>query len=1029
MRRANTQRRDVVVLRALLFCILLVSGPCAFASDPSLDVSQYAHTAWKIRDGFSEGFITSIAQTPDGYLWLGTEFGLLRFDGVRNVHWQAPPDQPLPSSVIYSLLAARDGTLWIGTAKGLASWKDSKLTQYPELVGQRVANLLEDRAGSVWAGGYGVPTGRLCAIHNESVRCYGEDGRLGPYIVALYNDSKGSIWVGVQNGVWRWKPDPPKFYPLPDEPDSIQSFIESDDGTLLVATRGGIMRLVDGKAGAYPLPGSVPQFQTQRFLRDRDGGLWIGTRERGLVHLHHGRTDVFSQSAGLSGDDIGTLFEDREGNIWVATLDGLDRFRNFAVVTFTASQGLSNAQVGSVLAARDGSVWFGTLRGLNRWSNGQITIPRTGSAKRDGKLNGFNPNSLFQDVRGRVWVSTLNGVGYLENDRFIHSGVPGGNVHGFAEDTRGNLWIAHQDLGLLRMSGGNEVQRIPWATIGHKDPASALAADPLKGGPWIGFYLGGIAYFMDGQVRASYGLSDGLGEGTVNNLRLDPDGTLWAATAGGLSQLKNGRVATLTSKNGLPCDTVHWVIEDDARSFWLYMACGLVRIPRTELEAWAAAVDKDKDAKRTIQATRFDSSDGVRSLAIVGGYRPLVAKSPDGKFWFTGFDGVRVVDPRHLPFNPLPPPVHIEQVIADRKTYDVATATDKHMRLPPLIRDLEIDYTALSLVAPEKVLFRYKLEGWEQDWQDVGNRRQAFYNNFPPRNYRFRVMACNNSSVWNEAGASLDFVVAPAYYQTTWFRLSVVAVFLALLAALYQLRLRYMARHFEVRMEERVRERPRIARDLHDTLLQSFQGVLLRFHTVTYLLPDRPDEARDTLESVIEQAREAITEGRDAVQGLRSLPVINDLARAISAIGEELAAEHAVENRPDFTVDVAGTPRDLAPFPRDEMYRIAIEALRNAFRHANARRIEVEIRYGQRQLRLRVRDNGKGIDPKLLRGHGKEGHYGLTGMHERAKAVGGKLAVWSEHDSGTEAELTVPASIAYAKSPVARRAMFGGKGT
>ncbi len=227
-----------------------------------------------------------------------------------------------------------------------------------------------------------------------------------------------------------------------------------------------------------------------------------------------------------------------------------------------------------------------------------------------------------------------------------------------------------------------------------------------------------------------------------------------------------------------------------------------------------------------------------------------------------------------------------------------------------------------------------------------------------------------------------------------------------------------MARHFEVRMEERVRERTRIARDLHDTLLQSFQGVLLRFHTVTYLLPDRPDEARDTLESVIEQAREAITEGRDAVQGLRSLPVINDLARAISAIGEELAAEHAVENRPDFTVDVAGTPRDLAPFPRDEMYRIAIEAVRNAFRHANARRIEVEIHYDKRQFRLRVRDDGKGIDPKVLRGHGREGHYGLTGMHERAKSVGGKLAVWSEVDSGTEAELTIPASIAYARSAV-----------
>ena len=809
----------------------------------------------------------------------------------------------------------------------------------------------------------------------------------------------------MRNGVWRWKPDPPKFYPLPDEPDSIQSFIESDDGTLLVATRGGIMRLVDGKAGAYPLPGSVPQFQTQRFLRDRDGGLWIGTRERGLVHLHHGRTDVFSQSAGLSGDDVMSLFEDREGNIWVATSDGLDRFRDFAVTTFTGSQGLSNAQVWSVLAARDGSVWFGTLGGLNRWSNGQITIPRTGSAKRDGKLNGFYPNSLFQDVRGRVWVSTLNGVGYLENDRFIHSGVPGGNVHGFAEDTRGNLWIAHQDLGLLRMSGGNEVQRIPWATIGHKDQASALAADPLKGGLWIGFYLGGIAYFMDGQVRASYGLSDGLGEGTVNNLRLDPDGTLWAATAGGLSQLKNGRVATLTSKNGLPCDTVHWVIEDDARSFWLYMACGLVRIPRTELEAWAAAVDKDKDAKRTIQATRFDSSDGVRSPSIPGGYRPLVAKSSDGKLWFLPWDGVSVIDPSHLPFNKLPPPVHVEQFVADRKTYDASG----QVRLPPLIRDLEIDYTALSLVAPEKIRFRYMLEGHDRDWQDVGNRRQAFYNDLPPGTYRFRVMACNNSGVWNEAGTYFDFTIAPAYYQTTCFRVAGMIVFLLVLGGIYHLRLKQVARQVRGRMEERLEERERIARDLHDTLLQSVQGLILKFHAVAKQIPsDEP--AHDALEKTLDHADEVLAEGRDRLRNLR--------ATSIPFGGLPAAFERVAEETPQgadatFKTVVEGRVRELHPMVREECYWIGREAVVNALTHSNGRKVEVEITYDPRQFRLRVRDDGRGIDPEILEEGGRSDHWGLQGMRERAQKIGGQLKLWSRPETGTEVELIIPRASAY----------------
>ncbi len=291
------------------------------------------------------------------------------------------------------------------------------------------------------------------------------------------------------------------------------------------------------------------------------------------------------------------------------------------------------------------------------------------------------------------------------------------------------------------------------------------------------------------------------------------------------------------------------------------------------------------------------------------------------------------------------------------------------------------------------------------------------------------MSACNNSGVWNEAGTSLDFAIAPAYYQTTWFRLSCLGAFLALFGALYQLRLRQVARQFNMRLEERVSERTRIARDFHDTLLQSFQGVLMKFHAVTYMLMDRP-EAQKTLETVIEQARRAITEGRDAVQGLRSSTVVtNDLARAISALGEELAADQTGQNCPEFRVQVEGTPRDLAPLVRDEVHRIASEALRNAFRHARAGRIEVEIRYDQRRLRLRVQDNGKGIDPKVLSGGGRAGHYGLPGMHERAKLVGGKLAVWSEVGSGTEAELTIPASLAYLKSPVASRTMSSGIGS
>src|SRR6266850_886160 len=537
MERAS-RRRIIIAPSILVACTLLAWCPSAFGLNPALDVSQYAHTSWKIRDGFFKGQISSIAQTPDGYLWLGTEFGLLRFDGVRNVPWQ-PADWHPPSSSIMSLLATPDGTLWIGTSKGLLSWKDGKLTEYAELEGQYIFKLLKDHEGTVWASGLATTTGRLCAIRNGSIKCYGEDGALGRGALNLYEDTKGNLWAGVVTGVWRWKPGPPKFYPLAGEPDGIQGLGEDNDGTLLVGWNGRIHRLVDGKTETYPLQGTVGQFTAKRLFRDRDGGLWIGTTDRGLVHVHQGRTDVFAPSDGLSAESVYIIFEDREGNIWVSSVNGLDRFRDFAVATFNVNQGLSSALVGSVLAASDGSVWLSTRGGLDRWNNGQIAT----YDKRDGKLNGQNPQSLFQDSRGRIWVSTIPGFGYLENNRFTPvSGFPGSPVNSIAQDAAGNLWIANEYFGLFQLLQGSVVQQTPWAGLGHKEHCSALAVDPLQGGLWLGFHYGGVAYFRDGRVRASYAAADGLGEGRVNDLRFDQEGTLWAATEGELSRLTDGRI-------------------------------------------------------------------------------------------------------------------------------------------------------------------------------------------------------------------------------------------------------------------------------------------------------------------------------------------------------------------------------------------------------------------------------------------------------------------------------------------------------
>jgi signal transduction histidine kinase len=334
------------------------------------------------------------------------------------------------------------------------------------------------------------------------------------------------------------------------------------------------------------------------------------------------------------------------------------------------------------------------------------------------------------------------------------------------------------------------------------------------------------------------------------------------------------------------------------------------------------------------------------------------------------------------------------------------------VRLPPRIRDLQIDYTALSLTAPEKMQFRVKLEGQEKDWRMPANPRHSHYTNLPPRHYRFRVIASNNSGVWNEQGDMLDFSIAPAFYQTNWFRGLCVAAVLALLWAAYQLRVRQLHQQFEMTLEARVGERTRIARELHDTLLQSFQGILLHLQRLSNRL--QQGEIKRALDSAIDQAAQAIVEGRDAVHGLRASAVeSNDLALAIRTLGEELAAADHLSRRPDFSVRLEGTPQSLHPILRDEVYRVAGEAMRNAFRHAEAQRIEVEIRYDVRQLRVRVRDDGKGIDPKLINADGPEGHFGLHGMRERAKLVGGNLTLWSELDSGTEVELSIPAARAY----------------
>lgn len=996
------------LLPGLTLALALLASLPARALDPPLQISQYAHTSWTARDGALLGLVFTMAQTPDGYLWVGGSFGMFRFDGLRFVPWQPPQGQSLPDNP-YALLVARDGTLWIGTFNGVASWNGVELTRYPQIAGGFVTSLLEDRDGTIWVGLLGNP-GRLCAIRAGQAECFTQDGGFGQFVWSLAEDGAGVLWAGADSGLWRWKPGPPQRFETPGM--RVGDLSTTADGELLVGIRGaGIKRMAGDKLLPYPTQNAARpvellrdrEIKSNKLLRDRDGGLWVGTEGNGIVHLQEGKADAFTRADGLSGNIACSLFEDREGNIWFGSEKGVDRFRKLPVTTVSTPQGLPNEATKAVLATTDGSVWVATNDGLARWKGGIPAIYKEREGLPDAKVQ-----SLHQDADGRLWVSTGRGLAYFAADRFVAvSGVPGKEFYSITADAAGHLWLSGNE-GLVRLHKGRFVESIPWTALGRRQQAKVIVAD--SDGLWLSFWQdGGVLYFKDGKVQASYTAAQGLGAGHVAGLRLDADGAVWAATEqGGLSRIKDGRVTTLTVGNGLPCNTVHWSTLDDNGSLWMYASCGLVRVLRDDLAAWIA------DPGHRVAPKLWGAADGVPLLAFTPAYfNPPVAKGPDGKLWFVSGADVQVIDPDHLPINPLPPPVHIETLVADQQAYAVANG----LNLPPLVRDMTIAFTALSLVDPKSTRFRYRLEGHDNDWQEAIDRRQATYTNLPPGNYRFHVKAANNSGVWNEDGAQLEFAIAPAFYQTSWFRFAVVVVLLGLAWSGFQLwlrmRIRRLHRQFEARLEARVAERTRIARDLHDTLLQHFHGLLLQFQAAFNLLPDRPRESKQVLASAIDRAAEAITEGRHTVEGLRASALeTNDLADALRALAEDLANENS--HATSAHVEVQGRPQALHPVVRDEVFRIAGEALRNAFHHADATHIEVEILYDARQLRVRVRDDGKGIAPEVLRTGAKEGHFGLSGMRERAALVGGTLTI-SGLDKGTQLEFSASGSRAYSQ--------------
>ena len=987
-----------------LFLLTAVSG---HALDPSKRITQYQHKMWRVQDGILPNAPIWISQSSDGYLQVGaSRAGAFRFDGVRFVPW---PSSITPNEVDYfGLLPSKSGGFWIGDSHGVTHIKGERVIAHFVLPGIP-GPMIEDADGSLWTARHSYPGPHICQVTDLSAHCFGEaEGIPFQHVNSLLLDGKEGLWIGTDTGLVHWKLGRSETYEYKALKSNvgqpgIVALARNSDGSLWVGINKpgpglGLERFKGRDSKPFVsrnLDGS--KIVVTKLLTDRNQNLWVATWGDGLYRIHGDNVDHFARVDGLSSDSVDELYEDREGILWVVTLAGIDSFTDRSVNTFSTSEGLSRDSVASVMASRDGTVWLSNPGSLDYIRDGEIFSIRSGAG-----LPGFQVTSLLEDHAGQIWVGVDDGLFLYKNRHFRRLPEPDhhplGMVVGITEDMDGNIWAecASNPRKLVRIRDFHVQEEFSNSQV---PPGHSLAADP-KGGIWVSTVAGDLARIQNGALQT---VPLKLKGDAPRQIEAEPDGSvLVAAQKEGLLGLRKGNIQRLTKRNGLPCDGVLGFVRDDQKNWWLQTPCGFIYIANSEMQRWWAEPDT------VVQYQLFDILDGA--LSYVGSFNPAT-KSLDGRVWFTN----QTIDPHHLRFNKLPPPVHIEQLIADHKPYEADSEANLNLTLPPRVRDLQIDYTALSLMAPAKVRFRYWLEGRDKGWQDPGTRRQAFYSDLWPGHYRFRVIACNNDGVWNDAGAFLKFTIAPAWYQTAWFFAFCAIAILLLLWTLHQLRLRQLQHQFSRTLEARVDERTRIARELHDTLLQSVQGLTLHFQRVRNLLPDRASEAIPTLDRALDGAEQAIIEGRDAIHDLRSpTSAANVLAEEIAAFGEGLAAKGSDQKEPvQFRTVVEGSPRALSSNVYVDIFRIAREALRNAFCHFQGHLIETEMAYTESQFRLRVRDDGKGIDPDERVIAERTGHWGLKGMRERAERLGGELEVWSEPGVGTEIELRVPASVAY----------------
>jgi signal transduction histidine kinase/ligand-binding sensor domain-containing protein len=1000
----------VIASRTFIAALLTFLGwaiPCPAALAPSRDLtlSELHHTSWTSKDGVP-GEILALAQTNDGYLWLGTANGLCRFDGAHFERYE-PADQRFPGHIIESLLATRDGGLWIGFRNVGASFlKDGRIINYGESEGMpsgAIRAFAQSRDGTVWAATYFG----LLRLVGSRWQIAGKDWNY-PWSRAqtVFVDRSGTLWVAGDDGIVFLAEGKKQFEAAAERPSGpqfeVNGIVQAPDGTIWIAETSRSVRPLTIRQPKKTMP-PPPQIVVGSYavLFDDAGALWITSLGDGVGRISlpeqlksrgtqkfTAAADVFSEKDGLSSNYVSAVLEDHEGNIWIGTNTGLDRFQQTSIVRSLLPAGSSDMMI---IAGDHGDLW---TAGLNR---GMVHIegrtpdvrPQPGDAAK---------TSGYRDTDGSLWLGGPIGIRHFIDGKYVEIALPP-NAHGtwivaIAKGQPGVIWATIAHSGVYRLSGG------AWTQFGtHQGLPEGLPGNmstDSKGQVWLGYVHDQVSV-STGDGFHTFSSRDGISVGEV--MTVYEHGThLWIGGEFGLQLFTGGRFVKINVADESSFRGINGIVETANGDLWINDSNGIVHLPAFEIEASL------RDPHYRAAFKQFDYLDGLMGTSASQRISPAAVQGTDGRIWFSVTNGVVWIDPSRLRKNELVPPVHVTSLSADGHEY--AELADP--RLPVRTTAIRIAYTGLSLTAPERVRFRYMLEGADRDWRDAGARREAFYTNLWPGRYKFRVIASNNDGAWNEQGAALEFNILPAFYQTNWFFLLIAASVGCLVWIAYRWRIHQVAAHLDAQFEARLSERTRIAQDLHDTLLQGFISASMQLGVADRQLPqDWP--AKTIVTEVLQLMRQVIEDARKTVRGMRlSGTDMDDLQLTFSRIPQELVVQQAI----NFRVVVEGKVRPLHPVIRDEVYRIGREAVVNAFRHSRAATVEVELEYADRELRLLVRDNGCGIDPQVLQS-GRDGHWGLSGMRERAGRIGARLKVWSNAGAGTEVELSVPSRVAF----------------